>query len=133
MPGLVMTVLMMLTVAYFAHKNNWGADIKFEWSRVGKAMLRARWSSSCFRLAVWGLASPASNPVVATSIAIVVLLFVADWMFKFEAGAADHDAGAADRRHGDRHLHADRGRGRRVDLGAVPRAGLVPHAVAAAC
>ena len=39
MPGLVMTVLMMLTVAYYAHKNNWGADIKFEWPRVGKAML----------------------------------------------------------------------------------------------
>ena len=39
LPGLVMTVLMMLTVAYFAHKNNWGADIKFLWSRVGKATL----------------------------------------------------------------------------------------------
>ena len=39
LPGLVMTVLMMLTVAYFAHKNNWGADIKFVWSRVGKAAL----------------------------------------------------------------------------------------------
>jgi hypothetical protein len=34
-----MTVLMMLTVAYFAHKNNWGADIKFVWSRVGKAAI----------------------------------------------------------------------------------------------
>src|SRR6478672_6107275 len=31
LPGLVMTVLMMLTVAYFAHKNHWGADIKFSW------------------------------------------------------------------------------------------------------
>src|SRR4026207_1486535 len=39
LPGLVMTVLMMLTVAYFAHKNNWGADIKFIWGRVGKAAL----------------------------------------------------------------------------------------------
>src|SRR5215204_3668309 len=38
-PGLVMTLLMMLTVGYFAHKNNWGADIKFLWSRVGKAIL----------------------------------------------------------------------------------------------
>jgi len=24
-----MAVLMMLTVAYFAHKNGWGGDIKF--------------------------------------------------------------------------------------------------------
>src|SRR5918993_3991174 len=38
-PGLVMSFLMMLTVAYFAHKNNWGADIRFEWHRVGKAVL----------------------------------------------------------------------------------------------
>src|ERR1044071_2359287 len=37
LPGLVMTGLMMVTVAYFAHKNNWGADTKFEWSRVAKA------------------------------------------------------------------------------------------------
>jgi TRAP-type C4-dicarboxylate transport system permease large subunit len=34
LPGLVMTGLMMVTVAYYAHKNNWGADIKFEWPRV---------------------------------------------------------------------------------------------------
>src|SRR5215208_3342255 len=29
LPGLLMAALMMLTVAYFAHKNGWGADIKF--------------------------------------------------------------------------------------------------------
>ena len=39
LPGLVMTALMMVTVAYFAHKNNWGADIKFEWPRVAKAVV----------------------------------------------------------------------------------------------
>ena len=33
----VMTAMMMVTVAYFAHRNNWGADIKFEWVRVAKA------------------------------------------------------------------------------------------------
>src|SRR5437868_10464349 len=37
LPGGVMAILMMLTVAYSAHKNHWGADIKFLWSRVGKA------------------------------------------------------------------------------------------------
>src|SRR5687767_15293264 len=37
-PGVLMAVLMMLTVAYFAHKNGWGADIKFEWPRVMKAL-----------------------------------------------------------------------------------------------
>src|SRR5213595_887703 len=38
-PGLVMAVLMMLTVAYYAHKNNWGSDIHFSWGRIGKAFL----------------------------------------------------------------------------------------------
>ena len=38
LPGVLMALLMMLTVAYFAHKNGWGADIKFEWPRVIKAL-----------------------------------------------------------------------------------------------
>src|SRR5215468_3757476 len=38
LPGALMAVLMMLTVAYFAHKNGWGGDIKFEWARVLKAL-----------------------------------------------------------------------------------------------
>src|SRR5436853_6282915 len=37
-PGVVMAVLMMLTVAYFAHKNHWGGDIKFSSSRLVKAL-----------------------------------------------------------------------------------------------
>src|SRR6186713_1361186 len=37
-PGAVMALLMMLTVAYFAHKHGWGADVKFEWPRVIKAL-----------------------------------------------------------------------------------------------
>src|SRR4029434_1249799 len=36
-PGVVMAILMMMTVAYYAHKNNWGGDIVFEWVRLGKA------------------------------------------------------------------------------------------------
>src|SRR5436189_383504 len=39
LPGAVMAVLMMLTVAFYAHKNKWGADIPFQWPRVGKAPL----------------------------------------------------------------------------------------------
>ena len=38
-PGVVMAVLMMLTVGYFAHKNGWGGDVAFEWRRMGKAFL----------------------------------------------------------------------------------------------
>ena len=38
LPGVLMAVLMMLTVAYYAHKNGWGADIKFDWTRLIKAL-----------------------------------------------------------------------------------------------
>src|SRR6187401_1462582 len=38
LPGVVMAILMMLTVAFFAHKNKWGADIPFQWPRVLKAL-----------------------------------------------------------------------------------------------
>src|ERR1700710_815025 len=37
LPGAVMAILMMLTVAYYAHKNKWGADVPFEWPRVLRA------------------------------------------------------------------------------------------------
>src|SRR3954466_9780785 len=40
-PGAVMTVFMMAYVAYYAHKNKWGADIPFQWSRVGKGFVAA--------------------------------------------------------------------------------------------
>src|SRR3954454_427191 len=31
LPGAILAILMMFTVAYFAHKNGWGGDVKFEW------------------------------------------------------------------------------------------------------
>ena len=39
LPGVLMAVLMMLTVAYYAHKYKWGGDVKFEWTRMGKAFV----------------------------------------------------------------------------------------------
>src|SRR6202166_691013 len=38
-PGLVMAALMMVTVAYYAHKYHWGSDIAFSWPRLGKAVV----------------------------------------------------------------------------------------------
>src|SRR5436853_4156327 len=38
LPGALMAILMMLTVAYYAHKNNWGSDAAFDWRRLGKAI-----------------------------------------------------------------------------------------------
>src|SRR5438128_11141996 len=34
LPGAVLAILMMLTVAYYAHKNKWVADIPLQWPRV---------------------------------------------------------------------------------------------------
>ena len=39
LPGMLMAVLMMLTVAYFAHKNNWGGDIRFDGRRMARALV----------------------------------------------------------------------------------------------
>ncbi|QJR14802.1 TRAP transporter large permease [Usitatibacter palustris] len=83
LPGLVMTILMMITVAYFAHKNKWGADIPFQWPRVLKAVgelaIALGWP-----LAVWGASELGANPRVAV-VGGLVLLLLADWKFKFQA------------------------------------------------
>ena len=41
-PGVVMTLVMMATVAYFAHKNGWGSDAPFSWPQLGSAGPRNR-------------------------------------------------------------------------------------------
>ncbi len=83
LPGGVMTILMMLTVAWFAHRNGWGADVKFAWPRVSKALVELL-IVIAFPLVIWGAVSLDVNPVVATVTALVVL-FGLDWKFRFEA------------------------------------------------
>jgi len=41
LPGIIMALLMMLTVAYFAHRNGWGSDIRFDKGRFAKAILES--------------------------------------------------------------------------------------------
>ena len=64
LPGGLMAILMMLTVAYFAHKNGWGADVKFEWPRVIKALMETAvviaWPVAMWLLIVKG-GLPAQN------------------------------------------------------------------------
>src|SRR6476469_9137993 len=55
-PGAVMAILMMLTVAYYAHKYSWGGDIAFQWSRMGKALVELAVVVG-FPLAMWGAVS----------------------------------------------------------------------------
>ena len=52
-PGLVMALLMMLTVAYYAHKYNWGSDIVVQLAAVGKALLELAVVIG-FPLVMWG-------------------------------------------------------------------------------
>ncbi len=84
LPGILMAVLMMLTVAWFAHKNGWGADIKFEWPRVIKALVEtlvvAGWP-----LALWLLITKAGFPPQITVFAGLIVLFAADRFFNFQA------------------------------------------------
>lgn len=84
LPGLLMALLMMLTVAYFAHKNGWGADIQFEWPRVIKALAETAVVAS-WPVALWLLITKAGFPAQITVFAGLIALFAADRFFRFQA------------------------------------------------
>jgi tripartite ATP-independent transporter DctM subunit len=79
-----MALLMMLTVGWFAHKNGWGADIRFEWKRINKALVETA-VVIAWPLLVWALITKAGLPPQATVAAALVLLFAADRIFGFQA------------------------------------------------
>ena len=84
MPGVIMTLLMMLTVTYYAHKNGWGADVKFQWPRLTKALVELLvvcvWPTALW-LVIEKLGAPAQPAVFIA----LIILFVADKIFRFEA------------------------------------------------
>jgi TRAP-type C4-dicarboxylate transport system permease large subunit len=83
-PGAVMAILMMLTVAYYAHKYHWGGDVAFEWHRVGKAFVELAVVVG-FPLVMWGLVAGVDLPFnLALGIGMLAL-FVADYIWKFDA------------------------------------------------
>ena len=83
LPGLLMAALMMLTVTYFAHKNKWGADIKFSGSRLAKALAELA-VVAAWPLVLWGLISNGA-PAQLTVMLGLAALFVLDKIFSFEA------------------------------------------------
>ena len=84
LPGVLMGVLMMATVAYFAHKNGWGGDIRFEWPRVIKALIETA-VVVVWPLAVYGLVVKlGTQPQLTVALALIVL-FAADKYFSFQA------------------------------------------------
>src|SRR3954451_20327347 len=84
LPGVVMAILMMLTVAFYAHKNKWGADTPFEWRRVlkalGELLIVLGWPTVIYLLVDTEHMALAPLPVVLLGL---VLLFAADWKFRF--------------------------------------------------
>jgi TRAP-type C4-dicarboxylate transport system permease large subunit len=83
LPGALMGLLMMATVAWFAHKNGWGGDIKFDRRRISRALLETAVVAG-WPVAIWWLVQ-AGLPAQPTVIAAIVLLFVADRLLRFEA------------------------------------------------
>ncbi len=83
MPGAVMTVLMMLTVAFFAHKNGWGSDVKLNWPRVRRAFVELGLVMG-FPAALWALADVGVDMHWAAPLAMLLLLAL-DRFYRFNA------------------------------------------------
>ncbi|APV51506.1 ABC transporter permease [Betaproteobacteria bacterium GR16-43] len=83
-PGAVMAILMMLTVAYYAHKNKWGADVPFQWPRVlrsfGELVIALGWPAAIWVAVEFGGIGPQTAVVCG-----LIVLLAADWKFKFQA------------------------------------------------
>jgi TRAP-type C4-dicarboxylate transport system permease large subunit len=83
LPGLVMALLMMATVAYYAHRRGFGSDVKFQWTRLGKALLELA-IIAAFPVAIWAATQAGAMPTAAVVVALALLL-AADWKFRFNA------------------------------------------------
>jgi len=83
-PGMVMALLMMLTVAYFAHKNDWGGDVKFDWPTLLKALTESL-VVVAWPLVVWWLITDLGTQPQVTVLLGLLLLFAADKLFNFQA------------------------------------------------
>ena len=84
LPGALMAILMMLTVAYYAHKNGWGADVKFSWPQVLKALSETL-VVIAWPVVLWLLIVKAGLPAQITVFAGLIVLFALDKAFNFQA------------------------------------------------
>src|SRR5437016_9439656 len=82
-PGVVMTLAMMATVAYFAHKNGWGSDSPFSWPQLGSAALEI-FIVLAFPMVVWLLVVGGMSVNMAVGLGLVALLAL-DWYSDFSA------------------------------------------------
>ncbi len=84
LPGVVMALLMMVTVAFFAHRNKWGGDVPFESQRVIKALIELAIVLAWPLALYYAIVAGGTHPQI-TVIGGIVLIFLADWKFRFDA------------------------------------------------
>jgi TRAP-type C4-dicarboxylate transport system permease large subunit len=84
LPGLLMALLMMVTVGYYAHKNKWGADVKFSWARIGGGLIELG-VVVVWPLLTWALVAKAGLPAQPVVFGAIVLIFLLDRIFRFQA------------------------------------------------
>ncbi|MGE0281899.1 MAG: TRAP transporter large permease [Rhizobiaceae bacterium] len=83
LPGVVMTLMMMITVAIFAYKRGWGSDTPFSFAKLGEASLEVL-VVALFPVGVYLLVLAGLSINLAVLIALA-LLVAADWYFDFSA------------------------------------------------
>jgi len=83
LPGVVLTILMMLTVAYYARRNKWGGDVPFSLRRLINAGLEIL-IVLAVPMAVWIMTGYGIAPNLAVG-SVFVLLLILDWRFNFSA------------------------------------------------
>ncbi len=83
LPGIVMTLLMMITVVIFAYRKGWGSDTPFELKKLLSASLEIV-IVFCFPIAVYLLVLAGLSINIAVLIALVALIAL-DWYFDFSA------------------------------------------------
>jgi TRAP-type C4-dicarboxylate transport system permease large subunit len=84
LPGVLMALMMMGTVAYFAHKNGWGGDVTFSASRVGRALIELA-VVIVWPVATWLLVDKVGLNAQIVLLVAIVSLFVCDRIFGWQA------------------------------------------------
>jgi TRAP-type C4-dicarboxylate transport system permease large subunit len=82
-PGVVMTVLMMVTVAVFAYRRGWGSDAPFSIRRLGEAGIEVL-VVAAFPVVVYLLMQSGLSINAAVGVALLLLIAL-DWYFDFSA------------------------------------------------
>ncbi len=83
LPGVVMTILMMITVAVFAARRGWGSDAPFDIRKLGEAGLEVV-IVGCFPVLIYLLVMAGISINVSVLIALVLLVAL-DWYYDWSA------------------------------------------------